>query len=58
MKGEHAIICSGGCSRILRHNEVRDLIAKAVRDVGFTTDLEHGGGLGDQSRSGDVIVYN
>ena len=27
LKGEHAIICSRGCSRIRRYNKVRDLIA-------------------------------
>ena len=58
LKGEHAIMCSGGCSRIKRHNTVRDLIAKAARDLGFRTDIEHGGGLRDQRRPGDVIVYN
>ena len=45
-------------SRILRHDTLRDIIAKAARDVGFKTDLEHGGGLGDQRRPGDVIIYN
>ena len=58
LKGEHAIMCSGGCSRNMRHNTVRDLVAKAVGDVGYTTDFEHGGGLGDHRRPGDVIVYN
>ena len=37
---------------------MRDLVAKAVRDLGYRTDIEHGGGLGDQRRPGDVIVYN
>ena len=58
VKGDHAVMCSGGASRILRHNNIRDIIAKAVRDVGLRTDIEHGGGLGDQRRPGDVIVYN
>ena len=51
-------MCGGGTSRILRHNNVRNVIAKAIRDVGFRTDFEHGGGLGDQRRPGDIIVYN
>ena len=34
------------------------MIAKAVRDIGYRTDIEHGGGLGDNRRPGDVIVYN
>ena len=51
-------MCGGGSSRTLRHNTIRDIIAKAARNVGFTTDLEHGGGLGDQRRPGDVIIYN
>ena len=37
---------------------MRDLIAKAVSDLGYRTDIEHGRGLGDQRRPGDVIVYN
>ena len=51
-------MCGGGSSRILRHNNIRIIIAKAARDVGFKTDLEHGGGLGDNRRPGDVILYN
>ena len=58
LKGNHAIMCAGGCARILRHNTVRDIIAKAVRELGYRTDIEHGGGLGDDRRPGDVIVYN
>ena len=42
----------------MRLNKVRVLIAKAARDLGFRTDIEHGGGLGDQRRPGVVIVYN
>ena len=58
VKGDHATMCGGGSSKILRHNNMRNIIAKAARDVGFNTDIEHGGGLGDQRRPGDVIVYN
>ena len=58
VKGDHATMCGGGPSRILRHNNIRNIIAKAARDVGFKTDLEHGGGLGDKRRPGDVILYN
>ena len=48
--------CGGGPSRVLRHNNTMNIIAKAARDVGFKADLEHGGGLGDQRRPTDVIV--
>ena len=58
VKGEHAIMCAGGHSRVFRHNNSRDIIARAARDVGLKTDLEHGGGLRDQRRPGDVIIYN
>ena len=58
MKGEHATMCAGGSSRILRHNTLRDTVAKAVREAGLKTDIEHGGGLADKRRPGDVIVYN
>ena len=52
------IMPPGVSSRNLRHNTIRDIIAKAARNVGFTTGIEHGGGLGYQRRPGDVIVYN
>ena len=58
VKGGHATICGGGSSRFIRHNTMRNIIAKAARDVGFSTDLEHGGGLGDDRKPGDVILYN
>ena len=58
VKGDHAVMCQGGSSRILRHNNVRDIVAKAVRETGLQTDLRHGGGLGDQRRPGNVIVWN
>ena len=51
-------MCAGGASRVLRHNNTRNILAKAARDVGFKTGIEHGGGLGDQRRPGDVIVYD
>ena len=51
-------MCPEEHSRGLRHNTSRNIIAKAARDVGFNTDIEHAGGLGDQRRQGDVIVYN
>ena len=37
---------------------MRNIIAKAVRETGLKTDLDHGGGLGDQRRPGDVIIWN
>ena len=58
VKGNHAIMCGGGPSRTLRHDTIRNIVARAARDVGFKTDLEHGGGLGDDRRPGDVIIYN
>ena len=58
VKGNHAIMCGGGNSRTLRHDTVRNIVARAARDVGLKTDLEHGGGLGDDRRPGDVIIYN
>ena len=58
VKGDHATMCGGGASRLLRHNNIRNIIAKAAIDVGFKTDIEHGGGLGDQRRPGDVILYD
>ena len=57
-KVNHATICKGGASRILRYNEVRDIIGKAFKDIGYDIGYEHGGGLLDGSKPGDVIVYN
>ena len=54
VKVDHATMCGGGASRALRHNNIRIIIAK----VGFKTEIKHGGGLGDQRRPGDVIVYD
>ena len=51
-------MCGGGPSRRLRHNLIRDMIAKAAREVGFKTDIEHGSGLQDGRKPGDVIIYN
>ena len=42
----------------MKHSNIQKIIAKAARDVGLTTGLEHGGGLGDKRRPGDVIIYN
>ena len=55
-KGDHAVICGGKGDRNLRHNAIRDLIAKTARDAGFRIMLEHGGDLGDQRRPGDVAI--
>ena len=57
-KGNHAVMCKGGPSRILRHNALRDTLAKAIKYAGFTIELEHGGGLDDGRKPGDIIVYN
>ena len=51
-------MCKGGASRILRHNEVRDIVGKAFKDIGYDIGYEHGGGLMDGRKPGDVIVYN
>ena len=45
VKGEHAIMCAGGHSRVLRHDTTRNIVAKAARDAGCFTDIEYGGGL-------------
>ena len=50
-------MCPGGCSRNIRHNTVREMIAKAARDLCHRTDIKHGGGFGDHRRQGYVIVY-
>ena len=58
VKGNHASMCEGGASRILRHNEVRAVLGKAFTDIGYAIGFEHGGGLTDDRNPGDIIVYN
>ena len=55
-KGNHAISCHGGYSTSLRHHAVRNLIGRACTQAGFEVDYEHGGGLKDGRRPGDVRV--
>ena len=57
-KTNHGTACGGGSSRILRHNSVRDVLARAIRDCGWRTDFEHSGGLHDGRRPGDIVVFN
>ena len=57
-RGNHASMCEGGASRILRHNEVRAVFGKALTDLGYTIEYEHGGGLLDGRKPGDIIAYN
>ena len=52
VKGNHATACPGESSRILKHNSVRDVIARAIREAGYKTNLLDG------RRPGDIIVYN
>ena len=51
-------MCGSGPSRTWRHNSLRDLLAKAIESVGFNIGYEHNGGLPDDRRPGDIIVYN
>ena len=34
-------MCTGGASCILRHNEIRSILAKAIQDAGFKVGYEH-----------------
>ena len=51
-------MCIGGASCTLRHNEVRSTLAKALENAGYETGFEHGGGLNDERKPGDIIAYN
>ena len=57
-KGNHAVMCRSGPSRIWRHNAIRNLLAKAIQSAGFRIGYEHGGELNDERRPGDIIIYN
>ena len=52
------MICGSRLSRTWRHNSLRDLLAKAIESVGLQIGYEHNGGLPDNRRPGDIIVYN
>ena len=41
-KGNHATMCTGGASCILRHNEIRGILAKAIHDTGFQVGYRKG----------------
>ena len=56
-KGSHGTMCQGGASRILRHNEIRNVLGKAFSDIGYTIAYEHGGGLTDGRKPCDIIVF-
>ena len=59
VKGEPSVMCPGAAALVKRHDSVRDMIAKAAREAGFTVSLEHGGDLNDSKRRpGDVCIYN
>ena len=37
---------------------MRAVLGKAFTDIGYTIGFEHGGGLTDDRKPGDIIVYN
>ena len=49
-------MCAGGAFNILKHNNIRNIISKAVREIGLRTQLEPGGVICDQRSPGDVTV--
>ena len=55
VKGTHAITCKN--SLTIRHNQIRDLIAKELKSCGYSVGIEHKM-PGKQKRPGDVIVHN
>ena len=55
-RGNHASMCEGGASRILRHNEVSAVLGKALTDLGYTIGFENGGVLLDGRKPGDIIA--
>ena len=49
---------TGGSSCILRQNEIRNILAKVIPDIGLKVGYEHGGGSHDNRKSVDIIAYN
>ncbi len=56
-KGGHALICPGGSSTQLRHNKLVRRLHDALRRLGLRVGMEHGGGLDDHRRPGDLIIF-
>ena len=57
-KGDHALRCSGKMGRIMRHDAIKNLLARAFKQSGFDVETETGGGLLDRRRPGDVEVHD
>ena len=49
---------AGRASRTWWHNSISNLLAKAIESSGYKIGYEHNGGLTDNRRPGDIIVYN
>ena len=37
---------------------VRSVLVKAIKEIGYEVKYEHGGGLNDDRKPGDIIAYN
>ena len=51
-------MCTVSVSCTLRHNVVRSVLVKAIKEIGYEVKYEHGGGLNDDRKSEDIITYN
>lgn len=51
-------MCGGDEGGILRHNGVRDALYDYAKLAGYKVEKKHEGGLDDERRWGDIIIYN
>ena len=57
--GNHAVWCSGGSHTNIRHNTVRDIVAKAAKEAGFTVLIEQKAPrLKGKQAPGDLTILN
>ena len=59
--GHHAVMCKGGSDVVLRHNNLRDVLAQSCHRARLDGQLEVGHGYGAESsfsRPADILVPN
>ena len=50
-------MCTGGPSSTLRHNDLRSVLAKAIKKAVYDVKYEYGGRLNDYRKPGNIIAY-
>ena len=58
LKGDHALRCSGKMGLKMRHDALKILLARALKQAGFNVKMEQAAGFLDKRRPGDVEVQD